>query len=100
MTIQEFHKTKMKIINFFNRIKTKSKTKVNKNYLNIHLIIYHHMMMTTVNQIFLHHTHKNIVYNHLDQIKHPKIQMITHKTQLIHKLTKNANAKPNLYTTL
>ena len=71
---------------FFNRTKTINKTKVNTKQLIIHLIIYHQMMMTTINQIFLHHIHKNTMYNHLDQIKHPKIHIFTRKTQLIHKL--------------
>ena len=76
---------------FFQQKKTINKTKVNIKHLNLHLIIYHQRMMTTINQIFFHHIHKNTVYNHLDQINHPKIQICTHKTQLIH-YTQTQNA--------
>ena len=48
-----------------------NKTKVNTIHLTIHLIIYHQMMMI-INQIFLHHIHKNTVQNILDRIKHPQ----------------------------
>ena len=57
-----------------------NKTKENTKHLTIHLITYHQMMMIINNQIFLHHIHKNTVQNHLDQIKHPKIQIFIHKT--------------------
>ena len=81
MTIHDFHKTKVKIIHFFSRIKTISnKTKIIIKHLIIYLAIYHQMMMTTINQIFLHQIHRNTVYNNLDQIMHLKIQIITQKT--------------------
>ena len=46
---------------FFIRVKTMNKTKVNSIHLIIHLTIYHQMMMTIINQIFLSHIHKNTV---------------------------------------
>ena len=36
--------------------------------------------MTIINQMFLHHIHKNTVWKHHDQIKRPKIQIFTQKT--------------------
>ena len=43
----------------------------NKHHI-IHQTIYHQMMTIITNQVFLHHTHKNIVQKNLDKIKHPK----------------------------
>ena len=51
------------------------------------------MMMMIMNQIFLHHIQKNTVQNHLDQIKHPKIQIFIPKTQLLHKITNRCKRK-------
>ena len=69
MSIHELQKTKMKIIHFFNRKKIKNnKTELNINHLTIHLAIYHQMMMTTINQVFLHHIHRNIVHKNHDKI--------------------------------
>ena len=98
MITHDIHKTKVKIIHFFNRVKIMNKNKVNIIHLILHLINYHQMMIIIINQIFLHHIHKNTVQNHLDQIKHPKIQYFIHKTHLIHKTITLPNAKPNLYT--
>ena len=67
MTTHLLHKIKVKITQLSN------KTELNNKHLIIHLTIYHQMMMSTINQIFLHHIHKNIVYKNLDKIKHLKI---------------------------
>ena len=81
MTTDEIQQTQVKTTHFFNRIKTvNSHNKINKNHPTIHIIIYHQLMMIIINQIFLHHIHKNTVQNHFDQIKHPKIQIFIHKT--------------------
>ena len=42
--------------------------RIDNKHLIIHLIIYHQMMMTTINQIFLQHIHRNTVYKNIDQI--------------------------------
>ena len=96
MITHEFHKTKVKIINFFNKIKTINNiTKINiKDFITL-LIIFHQMMkifmtkikdstlITYINQIFLNHIHKNNIRGNLDQITHLKIMIFTHKFQLI-----------------
>ena len=46
---------------FFHQSKKNEQTKVNAKHLTIHLIIYHQMKMTILNQRFLHHIHKNTV---------------------------------------
>ena len=98
MITHVFHETKWKIIQFSNKVKIMNINKVNTIHLTVHLIIYHQMKMIIINQIFLHHIHRNTVQNHIDQVKHPKIQIFIHKTQLIHKITNHCKRKNPTYT--
>ena len=65
MTIHVPHKIRLKIIHFSN------KKEINNKHPIIQTI-YHQMMTIIINQMFLHHTHKNIVHKNLDKLKHLK----------------------------
>ena len=66
---QEFHKTKVIIIHFFNKIRTiYNKTKINKKHLITHLTIFHQMMKIFITKIFI------ILYIQILQLQDLKIQ--------------------------
>ena len=77
MTIDIPHKIRLKITLFSNKIEINNKHSIIQT-------IYHQMMTNIIKQMFLHHTHKNIVPKNLDKLKHLKIKKLTHKTRLIY----------------
>ena len=97
MTTNNFHQTKVKIIHFFNKIKTiYNKTKIDIKQLIINLITSHQLMRLIIKQMFLHHIHRNTICDNLDQIEHLKIIFFIHKTQLVHNLTNHCKCKTQL----